>query len=312
MYLRADALNGRQLTIDQAGGYYLTDFPSGDTPYVYGTYFYRYIVEHYGADKPPAMARKYSEAPWLGVDYAVSQVIPGRDAQQIWDEMLHWIRRRVDTQVAEIKQKPLTQTTAVTTTGFHHHHPRYLPNGKLIFIEGLRHANTGLFELAGRDKAGAPILKKIMDKSQYGDFDISKDGRYLYFQRTNSKTNYYGYDDIFKLDLKTGDGGPITENLRANIPGISPDGKQLLAVINGRGSSNLRLLDSNGKFIKRLTDLQDNTQFTAPRWSPDGSLYFLSDRTNWWNLMRWNGKEPEALCPMEAEFGSPSWTFGRS
>jgi Tol biopolymer transport system component len=276
MYLRADALNGRQLTIDQAGGYYLTDFPSGDTPYVYGTYFYRYIVEHYGADKPPAMARKYSEAPWLGVDYAVSQVIPGRDAQQIWDEMLHWIRRRVDVQVAEIKKKPLTQTTAVTTTGFHHHHPRYLPNGKLIFIEGLRHANTGLFELAGRDKAGQPILKKIMDKSQYGDFDISKDGRYLYFQRTNSKTNYYGYDDIFKLDLKTGDGGPITESLRANNPGISPDGKQLLAVINGRGNSNLRLLDSNGKFIKRLTDLQDNTQFTAPRWSPDGKRVIIS------------------------------------
>jgi Tol biopolymer transport system component len=25
-----------------------------------------------------------------------------------------------------------------------------------------------------------------------------------------------------------------------------------------------------------------------PEWSPDGVLYFVSDRTGWWNLYRWN------------------------
>src|SRR5690606_13373245 len=49
-----------------------------------------------------------------------------------------------------------------------------------------------------------------------------------------------------------------------------------------------------------------------PVWSPDGVLYFLSDRSNWWNLMRWNGSKVEAVCPMAAEFGGPSWIFGRS
>ncbi|MGA7936361.1 MAG: S9 family peptidase [Kovacikia sp.] len=56
-----------------------------------------------------------------------------------------------------------------------------------------------------------------------------------------------------------------------------------------------------------------------PEWSPNGDLYFVSDRTNWWNLYRWrqsNGvgkpEEIEALCPMEAEFGSPQWIFGQS
>lgn len=276
MYLRADALNDRQLTIDQAGGYYLTDFPSGDTPYVYGTYFYKYMIETYGADKPPAIARKYSEAPWLGIDYAVSQVIPGHDAQQIWDEMLHWIRRRVDAQVATIKKQPVVEGDAVTTSHFHHHHPKYLPNGHLVFIEGLRHANTGLFELMGRNKDGSPQLRKIMDKGQYGDFDISQDGHYLYYSSSNSSSNYYNYDDVFKLDLSTGARHPITSSLRANNPGVSPDGKSILAVINGRGNSNLRLLDSNGKFIKRLTDLKDNTQFTAPRYSPDGKRVIMS------------------------------------
>jgi len=51
-----------------------------------------------------------------------------------------------------------------------------------------------------------------------------------------------------------------------------------------------------------------------PQWSPDGVLYFISDRTGWWNLYRWHEEtgEVEALCPMEAEFGEPQWELGMS
>ncbi len=49
-----------------------------------------------------------------------------------------------------------------------------------------------------------------------------------------------------------------------------------------------------------------------PEWSPDGVLYFVSDRTGWWNLYRWRGGNVEALRPMEAEFGEPQWVFGLS
>ncbi|WP_258111755.1 S9 family peptidase [Alicyclobacillus sp. SP_1] len=49
-----------------------------------------------------------------------------------------------------------------------------------------------------------------------------------------------------------------------------------------------------------------------PVWSPDGHLYYISDRSNWWNLYRWDGDSTSAVCPMEAEFSSPSWVFGMS
>lgn len=49
-----------------------------------------------------------------------------------------------------------------------------------------------------------------------------------------------------------------------------------------------------------------------PEWSPDGTLYFVSDRTDWWNLYRWVSNEIEAVYPLEAEFGSPQWVFGMS
>ncbi len=49
-----------------------------------------------------------------------------------------------------------------------------------------------------------------------------------------------------------------------------------------------------------------------PQWSPDGVLYFVSDRTGWWNLYRWRGGQVEPLYEMEAEFGLPQWVFGMS
>ncbi|WP_344411949.1 S9 family peptidase [Pseudonocardia ailaonensis] len=50
---------------------------------------------------------------------------------------------------------------------------------------------------------------------------------------------------------------------------------------------------------------------TEPRWQPDGSLYFLSDRTGWWNLYRWrSGQDIEPLVVLDAEIGVPAWQIG--
>ncbi len=46
-----------------------------------------------------------------------------------------------------------------------------------------------------------------------------------------------------------------------------------------------------------------------PQWGPDGTLYFVAERTGWWNLYRWRNGVVEPLCPMEAEFGLPMWVF---
>ena len=47
-----------------------------------------------------------------------------------------------------------------------------------------------------------------------------------------------------------------------------------------------------------------------PSWSPDGVLYFVSDRTGWWNLYRHRGDVVQSLHPLPAEFGRPQWILG--
>ncbi|MEV4507447.1 prolyl oligopeptidase family serine peptidase [Dactylosporangium sp. NPDC049525] len=44
-----------------------------------------------------------------------------------------------------------------------------------------------------------------------------------------------------------------------------------------------------------------------PRWGPDGMLYFMSDRTGWWNLYRHDGT---AVAPVAAECAAAPWELG--
>ncbi|WP_233513436.1 S9 family peptidase [Micromonospora craterilacus] len=47
-----------------------------------------------------------------------------------------------------------------------------------------------------------------------------------------------------------------------------------------------------------------------PRWGPDGSLYFVSDRGGWWNLFRWDGCEVDAVAPIAGECAAEPWELG--
>lgn len=54
-----------------------------------------------------------------------------------------------------------------------------------------------------------------------------------------------------------------------------------------------------------------------PLWSPDGTLYFVTDRDGgWWNVHRYEVRKKtgciENLCPIEGEVAEPLWNFGLS
>ena len=103
-------------------------------------------------------------------------------------------------------------------------------------------------------------------------------------------------------------------------PCVSPDGRQL-AWLNWDlpnmpwDESELWLaeLDSSGtpSAPSRVAGGPGESVF-QPKWSPDGRLHFVSDRSGWWNLYRLGADGAVALCLIEAEFGLPQWVFGMS
>jgi dipeptidyl aminopeptidase/acylaminoacyl peptidase len=97
--------------------------------------------------------------------------------------------------------------------------------------------------------------------------------------------------------------GSLLAWLTWNHPNMPWDGTELWL---GSLADDGTLLDS-----RRVAGGEAESIF-QPEWSPDGTLYFASDRTGWWNLCRWSDGHVELLCAMEAEFGLPQWVFGMS
>jgi dipeptidyl aminopeptidase/acylaminoacyl peptidase len=103
-------------------------------------------------------------------------------------------------------------------------------------------------------------------------------------------------------------------------PRMSPDGKQIawLSWDNPRmpwQGTELWLaeLGADGTLRDgRLVAGGTHEAIVQPEWSPDGLLYFVSDRSGWWNLHRYEGGTVHPVCPRAAEFGGPHWTFGNS
>jgi dipeptidyl aminopeptidase/acylaminoacyl peptidase len=92
--------------------------------------------------------------------------------------------------------------------------------------------------------------------------------------------------------------------LQWNHPNMPWDGCELwMAEISADGPI------TNEKCIAGAID----ESIFQPEWSPDGTLYFVSDRSGWWNIYRAEPDEAiECVCEMEAEFGVPQWVFGLS
>jgi dipeptidyl aminopeptidase/acylaminoacyl peptidase len=103
-------------------------------------------------------------------------------------------------------------------------------------------------------------------------------------------------------------------------PRLSPDGKQLAWLCWDHPrmpweGTELWLADvaADGTLANgRLIAGGPAEAIVQPEWSPGGTLYFVSDRSGWWNLHRYEHGVVHPVCPREAEFGLPHWVFGQA
>lgn len=88
-----------------------------------------------------------------------------------------------------------------------------------------------------------------------------------------------------------------------NLPNMPWDGNELwLAQLDVTGSlCNEEHIAGNG-----------STSIFQPEWSPDDTLFYISDDSGWWHLYHHNGIDNEQLTFGEKEFGLPQWSFSQS
>jgi dipeptidyl aminopeptidase/acylaminoacyl peptidase len=109
-------------------------------------------------------------------------------------------------------------------------------------------------------------------------------------------------NDFYSTPQLSPDGSRLVW-LTWNHPNMPWDGSELWAAqVEAEGSLSGPSLIAGGK---------DESIF-QPQWSPDGQLYFISDRSGWWNLYRLRDGQVETVTELAAELGLPQWAFGLS
>lgn len=140
----------------------------------------------------------------------------------------------------------------------------------------------------------------------------------------HTRTESEAVNTLVSIALESHGGSELETLVAGNdfysTPCLSPDGSHLAWLTWNHPNmpwdgSELWIgqLDTDGsvKRSERVAGGPDESIF-QPQWSPDGVLYFVSDRSGWWNLYRWSNQQVEPLYQKAAEFGLPQWVFGQS
>jgi dipeptidyl aminopeptidase/acylaminoacyl peptidase len=173
--------------------------------------------------------------------------------------------------------------------------------------------------------ASAPEPITPEDKLRYADYRLDFRRRRLICVREDKRLVHSAEDvnTIVAIDLdeEVSEGIVLVEghDFYAS-PRISPDGKQLCWLTWNHphmpwDAAELWVgsFDADGSIPNpvRVAGSPSESIF-QPEWGPDGSLYFVSDRSNFWNLYRLRRGRIEAVCELSAELGVAQWAFGLS
>ena len=116
--------------------------------------------------------------------------------------------------------------------------------------------------------------------------------------------------DFYAAPRPSPDGGRLAY-LRWDHPNMPWDGTELVVVDIDSGSA---------VGDERVIAGGPTESICSPKWSPDGTLHAVSDRTGWWNLYRFDTDEASEdgpgkgrnLYEARVEFGVPQWRLGPS
>ena len=166
-----------------------------------------------------------------------------------------------------------------------------------------------------------PVTPASDARLRYADLELDPAGKRILAVREDHRSGGEAVNSVVVLDLEARD-DPGRELATGHdffsSPRLSPDRRQLAWL-----SWDHPNMPWDGTELW-LAEIGEDSRLGAPRrvaggpresivqpaWSPDGRLYFVSDRTGWWNLYRLGEAGPVAVCPMSAEFAGPAWTFG--
>lgn len=251
---------------------------------------------------------------------------------QITPSCSYWVESRPQEQGrAVLMQKPhsaeasevLSAQFSVRSTAHEYGGGSYLvSDGAIFFI------NATDQRIYRSNHGSAPEVLTAPGPYRYADLSLdSQRQRLLCIREDHSdagapNSGIQERNEIIAIDLNTPE--KVTVLTRGHDfysnPRLSPDGRQLSwlcwdhpAMPWESSECWLADLDSAGEIDQcRCIAGGKGESIFQPQWSPDGVLYLVSDRSNWWNIYRHDDGVLQPITPISAEFATPQWVFGMS
>jgi dipeptidyl aminopeptidase/acylaminoacyl peptidase len=221
------------------------------------------------------------------------------------------VRRTPDGQTADLNPPPFNARARVHEYG----------GGAFTVSDGVVYfTNFSDQRLYRQQPGGQPVPLTPEGEWRYADAVVDRRGRLLCVREDHTTPNREAVNTLVSVPTD-GSAAPrvlVSGNDFYANPRLSPDGGRLAWITWNHPNmpwdgSELWVgeLNADGTLgrSQRVAGGSSESIF-QPEWSPDGRLYFVSDRTGWWNLYRQNGPTAVALCPRPVEFGRPQWVFG--
>jgi len=276
MILRSYALDGKMLTWNQMGVFEKNSL-GNESVYNSGFALTKYIAQKYGEDKIQQITAALGKLKNFTIDAAFKDVL-GKDGDEIYNEWKNYLTSTYNDRVKDIKANLVVGDT-LAFEGFGNFYPVFSADGKkFIYISnktGDYFSPSSIFEYNLETKKEEIITGGVRSTISY----LPGQNKIVYAKLSDDNPNFYNVHDLYVYDIDKKDEKRLTFGIRANQPSVSSDGKKIVFLFQKDGTTNIGIVDIDGKNFKALTFFQNGEQSYNPKFSPDNN-YIVFDYSN--------------------------------
>jgi hypothetical protein len=246
--------------LDQATGAVI-DWPGGSSAYLFGGYFHQFLADRYGTERLMQLGGETASRLPFTEALAFREVY-GKSLGTLWREF----REQVTADAA--KAPGATLRSRLTHHGFTAASPVFAADGRLFYATATPHDFPAVTELLA-DGSGRRVANR------YHGSRVAVSGDRVVFDALELSDNVALVSDLYAAPIAGGGATRLTHGARAADPDVSPDGRMIVCTVQRTGSRILATLpigSASGDAVPAPLIEETDTEFSAPRWSPDGTM----------------------------------------